>query len=122
MAAGSAPDPLAAVAVLSPAVRAEPRAGGAVLSVAEPPGGPVAAFVATRLGWARRRSFELDAVGARFVAEIDGQRSLGEIKDILRREFGWGDAEARQAVVGFTAALMRRGLLALQVTRSGGAP
>jgi hypothetical protein len=113
-------DPFAAVPVVPDWTRCEPGlTGGMRLVRAAPPRGRFAAFVARRFGWSRERVFELDAIGARFFAEIDGQRSLAEIEEKLRRDLGLDRDAARTAVTDFVRTLMRRGLIALRVESNG---
>ena len=113
-------DPLQAVPVVVPGARGEPLASGLMLIVPEAPRGRVSGFLARRLGLQRELRFELDAVGARFFREIDGRRPLAAIQSTLVREFGLEPAAARDAVIAFTAELMRRGLVALSVEPEAG--
>jgi hypothetical protein len=115
-----AQDPLAAVPLAAPDTHAEPlpEIGGLLLRREELPRGRLWAWLRARIGWRRERRFELDAVGARFWRAIDGERSLSDIHQILCESFALDRNEARRAVVEFTTALMRRGLLALRVDPS----
>jgi hypothetical protein len=122
MAAARAADPLAAVPVRLPDTRVEALPEGLLLYRAEPARGRVSAWFGARLGWRRERRFELDRVGARFWREIDGKRSLSEIRHSLCADFGLDPEEAGRAVVEFTGKLMSRGLLAVEVERCEVAP
>jgi hypothetical protein len=115
------PDPLLAVPVAT-VTRVEPLPAkdGLLLVQSLPPRGRFAAWLERRLGLSRERRFELDAIGARFFSEIDGQRSLAEIQAILVRELGLPPRAAEQAVIVFTTGLMRRGLVALRVEAQAG--
>ena len=61
----------------------------------------------------------LDRPGSSFLALIDGRRTLGEIAAEMEREFSWSVAQSRHATIEFTATLMKRGVIALQVNRAG---
>jgi hypothetical protein len=114
--------PLAAVPVVPPNTSAEPLPGarGILLRQREVPPGRLSAWIAA-LGFRRERRFELDAVGAQFWNEIDGRRSLADIRQRLCDGFGFDEEQAGRAVVEFTSVLMQRGLLALRV-RDGDPP
>lgn len=61
----------------------------------------------------------LDKAGSAFWTQIDGRRTLGEIAMALEKEFLWPAAQARHAAVEFTAMLMKRELIALQIDKAG---
>jgi Coenzyme PQQ synthesis protein D (PqqD) len=89
--------------------------GGGVLSLqGEAPSGFWGSLV-RRLGLERRVRFELDALGVCYWTHVDGERSLLEIQRALCDQFSLPGAQARRAIVEFTAALMRRNLVALRL-------
>jgi hypothetical protein len=110
-------DPLSAVPVVLETTRSAPLANGEglLLSRREAPRGWLSSWLERRLGLRRERRFELDALGARFFLAIDGRRDLSGIQRALVRELGVEERAAREAVIAFTAELMRRGLIALSV-------
>lgn len=85
------------------------------LSLEVPPRGRVRAFLATRLGWRRKMHFELDAIGSDYWKAIDGQKNLRAIAGQLAREHQLSERESTDAVVKYTAHLMRRSLLCLEL-------
>jgi len=109
-------DPLAAIPVAPDNVHAD-------LSVPErvrlrwhnPPRTRLGAWLARALGWQRGAVLELDARGSCFWRGIDGQRTLHAIAADLRTTFGLEQAATEQAVIEFTATLMRRGVLCLRL-------
>lgn len=61
---------------------------------------------------------KLDKAGSVFWALIDGQRTLGDITGTMEGELAWTSAESRQATIEFTAMLMKRELIALQIDKT----
>lgn len=109
-------DPLSAIPVAADdtSLRAL-SGGGALLTRREGNASGVAAWLARRLRFQPQRFYELDELGACFWAEVDGERRLSDIRDTLCCRYALSPEDARRAVIEFTAALMRRNLLALRV-------
>ena len=61
---------------------------------------------------------KLDKAGSVFWALIDGRRTLGDITGTMEGELAWTSAESRQATIEFTAMLMKRELIALQIDKT----
>ena len=109
-------DPLSAVPVAATGTSLEVLpSGGAVLTRRESQTAGVAAWLARTLRFQPRRRYELDDVGVCFWAQIDGRRRLSDIQGTLCLRYSLSPEQARRAIVEFTAALMRRNLLALRI-------
>lgn len=109
-------DPLSAIPVAASDTALHRLAdGGALLVRRAGQARGLAAWLAHKLRFFPQRRYELDELGACFWGEIDGQRRLSDIRDTLCSRHALSSDEARRAVVEFTAALMRRHLLALRV-------
>jgi hypothetical protein len=109
-------DPLSAIPVAAEDTSLQASsARGALLVRRERRAGGIGAWLARRLRFQPQRFYELDELGACFWAEVDGQRRLSDIRDTLCRRYALSPEDARRAVIEFTAALMRRNLLALRV-------
>lgn len=107
---------LSAVPVAARGARLTPMPeGGGVLSLREPAPNSIIGRWAHALGLSRAVRVELDAIGVCYWEQVDGARSLAEIQRALCERFALPTTEARGAVVEFTAALMRRNLVALRV-------
>jgi len=72
-------------------------------------------FFAGRFGLRSRQRVNLDAHGTFFWQQIDGRRDLAEIARRVREQHGLDEKEGRDAVVSFTAMLMRRRLINLRI-------
>ena len=56
------------------------------------------------------RLLGLNATAARAWELLDGQRTLGDIARVIAQEFGVPEAQTRQDILGFAAALVQRHL------------
>ncbi|TVR50020.1 MAG: PqqD family protein [Puniceicoccaceae bacterium] len=63
----------------------------------------------------RARKFHLDPTGKTFWLLIDGRRTLGQIEREMSRRFGWDRPTCRGGILQYTAALMERKLLLLDL-------
>ncbi len=109
-------DPFNATPVMPPDV--EVRRDSASLAQLRreiPPKTRVGAFLAEKFGWRRYARVNLDERGTAFLEQIDGKRDLHEIERHLREQYGLRREESEQAVIGFTKALMLRGLVSLRL-------
>jgi hypothetical protein len=113
-------DPLSAVPVPASDTTVEPLPGGAgvLLTRRAPMPGKLGGWLSRRLNFQRERRYELDEVGACYWAQVDGARPLSEIQRTLCERYALSPEQARRAIVQFTAALMRRNLLALRTERT----
>jgi hypothetical protein len=112
-------DPLSAIPVATTGTSLEVLpSGGAVLIRRESQTRGVAAWLARALRFQSRRRYQLDDLGVCFWSQIDGQRRLSDIQGTLCLRYSLSPEQARRAIVQFTAALMRRNLLALRVDES----
>ncbi len=89
--------------------------GGGVLSLRAAAPGGVAGILVRKLRLERAVRVRLDEVGVYYWSKLDGERSLLEIQRELCAQFALPAADARRAIIEFTAALMRRSLLALRL-------
>jgi len=110
-------DPLLAVPEVAPYVRLRLDGAGCGQIKRQPaPGRGVRGWLARRFGMFRRYRIDLDERGTFFWQQIDGQRNLRMIARLMRNRFGLGEQEAADAVVLFTKALMRRGMIYLDLS------
>jgi hypothetical protein len=107
-------DPLAAVPVVEENVEA--RVDNLRLVQLERrirPTGTLRKRMATWLNQKYRVRFNLDECGTHFWNGIDGRATLGELADSLGERFGFDSHKARQAVMLFARALLKRRLVYL---------
>jgi len=64
----------------------------------------------------RHKKFHLDGPAKHFWLLVDGRRPLGKIEREMRRAFGWDRATCRRGVLEYTAQLMERKLLLLDLS------
>lgn len=112
----TARDPLSAIPVAASDTSLEVLStGGGVLTRHAPQAGGLRAWFARTLRFQSQRRFQLDELGACFWRQVDGERRLSDIQGTLCSRYALSPEQARRAIVEFTAALMRRNLLALRV-------
>jgi len=95
-----------------------PGRGGVLTRRAPERASRLQAWLAQRLRFHGERRFELDEMGAYFWEQVDGKRPLSDIHAALCRRYGLSPEPARRSVVEFTAAMLRRDLLALRLEKT----
>lgn len=72
-------------------------------------------FLAKNFGMEKAHQVELDAVGSYYVSQVDGKRNLQQIVKLMSKHFEFENKECNEALVKFTADLMKRGMIALHI-------
>ncbi len=109
-------DPLLAVPRVAPYVRVKiDPSGCAQIKRQQPPGRGLRGWLARRFGMFQTGRVNLDERGTFFWQQLDGRRNLRMIARLIRNRFSLKEKEAADAVVLFTKALMRRGLILLDL-------
>ena len=93
-----------------------PDGGGVLSRRGEAPAG-FGGWLVRSLRLERALRYQLDQVGACYWTHVNGERSLADIQTELCLRFELPSAEARRAIIQFTAALMSKNLLALRVEK-----
>ncbi len=119
MAKNQTQDPLQAVPVINSTVTAVHLDGNALrLDCVLAPSNAVERFCATKLGFKKRVSVLLDAAGAFYWNSIDGVRTLAEIENLLRQQYGFEAQQSCDAVMEFTKKMMLKGVIFLRLPES----
>ena len=110
-------DPFQAVPVINSTVTVVRLADDALrLDGVLAPVNAVERFCAAKLGFKKRVSIMLDAVGASFWNSIDGVRTLDEIERLLREKYSFETQKSRAAVMEFTKNMMLKGVILLRLS------
>lgn len=76
-------------------------------------------WISGKFNLERFRRINLDGFGSTYWEQVNGRRTLRDIMVTLMAQYGWTEVEAKKAVIDFTAELMRRGLIIINLKSEG---
>jgi hypothetical protein len=113
-------DPFVAIPLRAPEVEDEAKTGSSTVTLVKS-SKPLKDRMYNRIaGWLHYRHkvrLRLDEYGTFFWQAVDGQRSLGEIADLMKTRFEWPEDKCKECIMLFVKELMIRHFLVLEVPR-----
>ncbi|MCC5877096.1 MAG: PqqD family protein [Candidatus Sumerlaeia bacterium] len=111
-------DPLAVIPCRAPGVEIREAPNGEVhLRKSYLPQGKLRQFLHKNIGWRKERFHNLDDRGTFFWNQIDGERTVAEIIDLLVKEWSITREAALEASIVYIQALMIRNLVVLEIPK-----
>lgn len=77
---------------------------------------PTDSWISRKLNVRRYRRFHLDQVGKSYWNLSNGKRTLEQIEQRMRKQYGWNQEDSRHAILSYTMTLLERKLIEIDLS------